>query len=293
MTAQTHRDNPELVLVVGLSGAGRTSVIKALEDLGFDTVDNLPASLLEAYAEDMQPGMRHAAGLDVRSAEISSGAVLRLLSEWRQGGHYRVTVLYLNASVETLLQRYSATRRSHPLSREGTPEAGIAREQALLSEMRDIADLVWDTSDWNVHQLRSQVVDHFDPPSVGAITLQLESFSFVQGIPPAAHLVFDCRFLDNPYWVAELRAQTGRDAEVQGYLRTDPNFPPFIERVLGLLEHLVPAYRKEGKPFLVIALGCTGGRHRSVATAETLAKALEDQGLRVSIKHRELQSQHQ
>lgn len=293
MTARNNSDDPELVLVVGLSGAGRTSVVKALEDLGFDTVDNLPASLLGAFAEEMQPGMRYAAGLDVRSAEISSGALLRLLTGWRHGRPFRLTVLYLNASAEALLRRYSATRRSHPLSREGTPETGILREQALLSELREVADLVWDTSDWNVHQLRSQVVEHFDPPSIGALTIQLVSFSFVQGIPPAAHLVFDCRFLDNPYWVAELRAQTGRDAAVQTYLRTDPNFIPFIERVSGLLEHLVPAYRKEGKPFLVIALGCTGGRHRSVATAETLAKALEDQGLRVSIKHRELQSQHQ
>lgn len=293
MTEQTHRSHAELVLVVGLSGAGRTSVIKALEDLGFDAVDNFPASLLDAYAQEIQPGMRRAAGLDVRSAELSTGGLLRLLSGWRRDRRFRLTVLYLNASVETLLRRYSATRRSHPLSRDGTPEAGIAQEQALLADLRDVADLVWDTSDWNVHQLRSQVVEHFDPASLGAITIQLESFSFVQGIPPASHLVFDCRFLDNPYWVPDLRALTGRNTEVQAYLQSDPNFAPFIDRVLGLLDHLVPAYRKEGKPFLVIALGCTGGRHRSVATAETLAKALEDQSLRVSIKHRELQSQHQ
>lgn len=279
-----------LVLVTGLSGAGRSTALNVLEDLGFEAIDNLPLRMLPGLAAAPGAARPVAVGVDSRNRDFSSAALLELIEQLTGTQGIELTVLYLDARADVLLRRYSETRRRHPLAPAEHPEEGVRRDMDLMLPLRDRADILLDTSDMNIHQMKSGIERWFAPGG-RSLAVSVQSFSYKRGVPRSVDMVFDCRFLANPYWEAGLRAQDGRSGDVQDYVRGDDRFQPFFERVLDLTRLLLPAYRDEGKSHLSIAFGCTGGRHRSVTLAETLAKALAEDGQQVSIRHRELQGQ--
>jgi RNase adapter protein RapZ len=289
----------ELAVVTGLSGAGRSTAAKSLEDLGWFVVDNLPPSLLGTMA-DLGARSQGAVGkiavvVDVRSRAFSTDLRTALAELQRQGVHPRV--LFLEASDDALVRRFESVRRPHPLQGEGRLVDGIVRERALLRELRGDADLVIDTSLLNVHELRGKVVAAFgDGQSPDALQLTVLSFGYKYGLPVDADLLVDCRFLPNPHWVPELRPKTGRDDEVRDFVLAQPGAEEFLDRYEQLLRLLFAGYRREGKRYALLAVGCTGGKHRSVAMSEQLAARLESTadgdsgagGIDVSVVHRDL-----
>lgn len=277
----------KMVLVTGPSGAGRTTAINVLEDLGYEAIDNLPFSLLPGVV-DSAPGDRPLAlGMDSRNRDFSPDALLEAITLIAQREDVDLNVLYMDARADVLLRRFSETRRRHPLAPAESPEVGVRRELELMQEIRTRADILLDTSEMNVHQAREEIENLFAPDGRN-LAVSIQSFSYKRGVPYASDLVFDCRFLNNPYWVPELRALNGRDQAVQDHVRGDARFPEFFDRVVDMVRFLLPAYREEGKAHLSIAFGCTGGQHRSVTLAESLAKALAEDAPQVSIRHREL-----
>ncbi|MGE4324778.1 MAG: RNase adapter RapZ [Pseudodonghicola sp.] len=291
MTEDSSNSPFRLVLVTGPSGAGRSTAIHALEDLGFEAIDNLPLRLVPLLLDGPAPTRPLALGMDPRNREFSAEGLLELIETLSSRADTELTVLYLDCRDDVLLRRFSETRRRHPLAPAESPETGIRRELGLLAPLRERADTLIDTSDMNVHQLREEIERWFAPDTGRALALTVHSFSYKRGLPRGIDMVFDCRFLSNPYWVPALRALDGRDPAVAAHVAADPLFAPFFERVLDLTRFLLPAYTQEGKAHLSIAFGCTGGQHRSVTLAETLAKALAEDGRQVSIRHRELDSQ--
>ncbi|NIZ15295.1 RNase adapter RapZ [Phaeobacter sp. HF9A] len=279
-----------VVLVTGPSGAGRTTAINVLEDLGFEAIDNLPLRLVPALVEAGGADRPLVLGLDPRNRDFSTGALVDVIELLSARQDIEATVLYLDAAAEVLLRRFSETRRRHPLAPAESPELGVARELDLLRPVRDRADMMIDTSELNVHQLRAEVERLFAPKG-RMLAVALHSFSYKRGIPRNVDMVFDCRFLANPYWEPALRQFDGRDPEVQAYVMGDARFQGFFDRVMDMAQFLLPAYREEGKSHFSIAFGCTGGQHRSVTLAETMAKALAQGGQQVSIRHRELLGQ--
>lgn len=280
-----------LVLVTGPSGAGRSTALNALEDLGFETIDNLPLRLWPRLLDtppDGPPDGPLALVIDTRNRDFSVDALKGEIARLRAMPGLEVTLLYLDCRDDVLLRRFSETRRPHPLAPAGNPETGIGRELDLLAPVRDRADMLMDTSDLNVHQLRGQIEDWFAPGGARPLAISVLSFSYKRGLPRNADMVFDCRFLANPYWVERLRDLDGRSAEVQAHVAGDPRFAAFLDRVVDLTRMLLPAFVEEGKSHVAIAFGCTGGRHRSVTLAETVAGALADEGKAVSVRHREL-----
>jgi len=288
----------KLVLLTGLSGAGRSTALAALEDIGFEVIDGMPLALIPQLVAapaapdvDMVPAEAPqplALALDPRTRGFSAAAMEALLSELSGLHHLDVEVVFLEASPAVLLRRYSETRRRHPAAAGADPAAGIAREAALLAPLRERASILIDTSDMTLHDLRAQMVDRFGPGG-NRLSVMLTSFSYRHGLPAGADLVFDCRFLRNPHWQPDLRPLDGRDAPVAAHIRSDDRFAAFMERLTALVMLVLPAHADEGKSHLGIALGCTGGRHRSVFVAETLAQTLADAGWQVSIRHRELE----
>ncbi|MDE4192418.1 RNase adapter RapZ [Phaeobacter gallaeciensis] len=281
-------DAQPIVLVTGPSGAGRTTAINVLEDLGFEAIDNLPLRLLPILIEAAGVSAPMALGLDSRNRDFAPGALLDMIEMLAARQDAELTVLYLDARPDVLLRRYSETRRRHPLAPAETPEVGVAREQDLMAPIRERADMLLDTSEMNVHQLKAEI-EHWFAPDGRSLALSVQSFSYKRGVPRSVDLVFDCRFLANPYWEEALRSLNGRDAAVQDYVKQDPLYDGFMARVVDMVRFLLPAFRSEGKSHLSIAFGCTGGQHRSVTLAETLAKTLAKDGQQVSIRHRELQ----
>jgi len=287
MTEDSERQ--ELLVVTGMSGAGRSTVGNALEDLGWYVVDNLPPALLLPMVELGARGdlSRFAAVVDVRSRAFSSDLeeALRILGE--AGHHPRV--VYVHASDEVLVRRYESSRREHPLQGSGRILDGIAEERALLTGIAGDADLWVDTSDLNVHQLRATLENAFarhgqTPP----LTATVLSFGFKYGLPLDADLVVDARFLPNPHWIPELRPHTGQDADVRDYVLSQDDAEEFLERYVAVLRLLIPGYRREGKRYLTLAVGCTGGKHRSVAIAEEFARRLGAEGIAAAARHRDL-----
>ncbi|MEK0164487.1 RNase adapter RapZ [Phaeobacter sp. JH20_36] len=281
-----------IVLVTGPSGAGRTTAINVLEDLGFEAIDNLPLRLLPGLVETNSLTRPMALGLDSRNRDFSPAALLDVIDMLAARRDLHLTVLYLDADPDVLLRRYSETRRRHPLAPAEDPEVGVLREIDLMLPIRDRSDLLLDTSEMNIHQLKADIERRFAPEG-RALAVSLQSFSYKRGVPRSIDMVFDCRFLRNPYWEKDLRSLDGRDPKVQSYVQEDSRYQPFFDRVLDLIRLLLPAYREEGKSHLSIAFGCTGGQHRSVTMAETLAKDLAENGQQVSIRHRELHGQRQ
>jgi len=279
----------QLVLVTGPSGAGRSTAIHALEDLGYEAIDNMPISLLPRLLDGPAPHRPLALGIDTRNREFSTTGLLDLIDQLTARPDTELTTLYLDCRSDVLIRRYSETRRRHPMAPAETPEAGVRREQSLLTPIRDRAGTLVDTSDLNVHQLRKEIERLFTPAAGNHLALSLHSFSYKRGLPRGIDMVFDCRFLANPYWTPALRALDGRDPRVAAHVAADPRYQPFFDRVLDLTRLLLPAYEDEGKSHLSIAFGCTGGQHRSVMLAESLTKALAEDGRQVSIRHRELE----
>jgi UPF0042 nucleotide-binding protein len=289
---------PTVVVVTGLSGAGKSQALNALEDLGFFCVDNLPTALApQAVALCERGGMtRVALGIDVRVRAFLGevGSVLHLL---QADGQRDLQVLFLDASDETLLRRFSESRRPHPLSAESGHEGalavldGVRIERERLAPLRASATRVVDTTNTSVHELRRLLVAHFGPASGGAprMVTRLVSFGFKYGTPVDADLVLDVRFLDNPYFVPELKRLTGQDEAVARYVMAAPETREFVRRTRELLEYVMPKYEREGKSYLTIALGCTGGRHRSVAIADALAQELSASlSVQITVVHRDV-----
>lgn len=279
---------PRLVLITGPSGAGRSTALNALEDLGFETIDNLPMSLAPRLLE---AGLKRdmALGIDVRTRDFSPAALTALLADVATLTGNAADLLFLDADPQVLANRYSETRRRHPMAPDGTPEAGIAAEFDLLAPVRDQATVLIETSSLSPHDLRAELHRVFGIEGGHDLAVSMQSFSYKRGLPRAADVVFDCRFLINPHWQPELRPLTGQNSRVADHIATDPRFQPFREKVLDLLLFQLPAALEEGKAHFAAAFGCTGGKHRSVALAESIAHGLAQEGWRVSIRHRELE----
>lgn len=290
MTGVRQHTGPRTVLVTGPSGAGRSSAINVLEDLGFEAIDNLPMRLLPRLMDEATQGGRPMAlGIDTRNRDFSVAALIEVIDKLASDDKVGLSVLYLDCRADLLVQRFSETRRRHPLAPAESPALGVDRELDLLQPIRARADTLIDTSELNVHQLRDEIETLYAPGEGRALAVSVQSFSYKRGLPRGLDMIFDCRFLANPYWQAHLRALDGRDSQVQGHVAADSRYAPFFERVLDLTRLLLPAYVEEGKSHLSIAFGCTGGQHRSVALTEALGAALAQDGYQVSIRHRELE----
>jgi len=277
------------VILTGLSGSGKSTVLKAFEDMGYNCVDNLPVELIPIFAE------LHAAGEgDYRRAALLVDAREGLQLEKLPGllKHLRrdhpITLVYIEAHEDALLRRYSETRRPHPLGKDFSVRENLEHERALMEPIRKLADVVIDTSQFNVHELRQFVNQRFRSESQRPLLVSLVSFGYKFGVPSDADLMFDVRFLPNPHFVPGLRRYTGRDSKVRRYIQSFPQTGEFLRRMEGLLTYLIPHYIEEGKSYLTIAFGCTGGRHRSVMMAEWMKKALARRGSATRVVHRDI-----
>jgi UPF0042 nucleotide-binding protein len=279
-----------VVLVTGLSGAGKASILRTLEDLGFETVDNPPLPILEELVGDGASPI--AIGVDARSRGFDAEAVRHAVERLRLRQDIAVTLVFATAEEAVLLRRFSETRRRHPLAPGGPLGSrvahGIAQEAALLAPLREAADMVVDTSDLPLPELRRVVEHRFRPTGTSGLDITIFSFGYPKGLPREAELVFDMRFLRNPHYDPALRPMTGKDAPVAAFIEADPDFAPFFARMTGLLDLLLPRYVAEGKKYLTIAFGCTGGKHRSVLVAERLAAHLAAGGWRAEVIHRDI-----
>ena len=275
------------VIVTGLSGAGLSSVLKTLEDFGFEAFDNFPLSLVEPLLQEQKRSgepadTRVAIGIDTRTRGFSPDSVLAAVKA------ANARLLFITCDDGILQKRFTETRRRHPLAKDRSVAEGIKQERELLEPLRNKADFVMDTSDFSIHDLRHVLEGYFDIDRSENITISLISFGFRHGVPREADLVMDVRFLQNPHWVKELKPYSGLDQEVGDYIEQDDQFDPFLTRFKTLIEPLLPRYAQEGKSYLTIAVGCTGGRHRSVYTAEKLAPWLDKLGYKLSVEHRDL-----
>ncbi len=291
MTASVSDPDQQVVLITGPSGAGRSTAINVLEDLGFEVIDNLPISMVPRLLDGPNHARPLALGLDVRNRDFSPERVSGLMDSLQANPGIEASLLFVDARVDTLIRRYSETRRRHPLTPEQTPQQGIEQEVALLAPLRSRADVLIDTSDLSPHALRDELSKWFSRGDAGKMAITVESFSYKRGLPRGADIVWDCRFLNNPHWQEDLRAKTGQDPEVAAFVQADPRHAGFMARLVDNCEYLLPAFREEGKTHLAIALGCTGGRHRSVSVTEQLGQTLANKGWEVSIRHREMERQ--
>jgi UPF0042 nucleotide-binding protein len=281
--------NTTVVLVTGPSGAGRSTAINAFEDLGYETIDNIPLALLPRLIAGPTGGRPMALGIDVRTRDFSVRGVLDAYDAFKQDELMEPSLLFMDCQTEALLRRYSETRRRHPLAPEETPLRGIELENELLKTLRSRADVLIDTTTLTPHDLKAEIGNLFSAPGVAGLAISVQSFSYKRGIPRGIDMVMDCRFLRNPYWDKSLRGKTGEDKDVLAYVAADSKYQAFFEQLTDMVRLLLPAYRDEGKAHFSLGLGCTGGQHRSVAVAEELANALEAEGWQVSKRHREME----
>jgi len=279
----------KIVLVTGPSGAGRSTAINAFEDLGFETIASMPIALLPQLLTGPSVGRSMALGIDVRTRDFEPSKVLDLLDVIEGLDEYEGSLLFLDCTTETLLRRYSETRRRHPLAPDATPIKGIEKEQQLLEALRNRADVLLQTTDLTPHDLKAEIGAGFGGATSNTLALSVQSFSYKRGVPRGVDMMLDCRFLRNPHWQESLRAKTGLDPEVKDYVSADLRYNNFFDQLLKMVLLLLPAYQQEGKAHFSIGLGCTGGQHRSVTITEELSKALAGQGWQVSIRHRELE----
>ena len=280
-----------MVVVTGLSGSGRSAALKAFEDIGFYCVDNLPLVLLTGFvdfARESEEAIRSAIGIDIRERGFPD-QFPALYRELKSKGHH-IEMLFLEASDQTVVRRFSETRRPHPLAKGAIPLVdGIRTERNALSEIKKLADRIIDTSDYTVHDLRQAIERHFTGGDAGRpMTITLVTFGYKFWVPYDLDLLFDLRFLPNPHFVEELRPYTGADPRIQSFVLSRPDSEEFLIRLQGFLEYLLPRYRHEGKSYLTIGFGCTGGRHRSVAVSLMMANRLRKSGYEVNIKHRDI-----
>lgn len=282
----------KVIIVTGMSGAGKTSALKAFEDLGFEAVDNMPLSLLHSLVVKPPVGARAAKplaiGVDIRTRDFDAEAFARELAQLGRDTNGQAAVLYMDCDDDELRRRYAETRHRHPLAQDRPVSDGIAHERALMTPLRDTADVVLDTTSFGPGEMKMLLRGHFNVEADTAMTLFVMSFGFKNGLPREADLVFDVRFLVNPHYDPMLKALTGRDKAVADHVAADPDFQPFFNNLTTLLTPLLPRYAQEGKSYLTVAVGCTGGRHRSVAVTEKLSQWLEQRGERVHLRHRDL-----
>jgi UPF0042 nucleotide-binding protein len=289
MTTDTPSAEHRIILITGPSGAGRTTAINALEDVGYEVIDNLPLSLVPRLIEGVSLGRPIVLGVDVRNRDFNATTLIELIDSLTRDPRVMLEVIYLDCGVAELIQRYSQTRRRHPLANEDTPTDGIAREIDLLIPIRVRADHLIDTTEMSPHDLKAELVRWFDSSAAARMAVSVQSFSYKRGVPRGVDMIFDCRFLLNPHWVAGLRDMDGRDAAVVDHIATDPRFGEFVTKVTDLVLFLLPAQLDEGKAHLSIGFGCTGGQHRSVAMTEILGRRLAEAGWPVAKRHRELE----
>lgn len=291
MSTPTAEQRHRLVIVTGMSGAGRMTTLKFLEDQGFEAIDNLPIPLIERFVR-LEEGLERdlAIGLDSRTRDFDPERLIALVQRLAGANPaVLVSLLFFDCDDEVLQQRFTETRRRHPLAADRPVQDGIAAERVLMAPLKAAATLVIDTTRLALPELKRQLIGHFGSQERGGgLTVSCVSFAYRRGLPREADLVFDVRFLRNPHYEPELRPQTGLDPAVREHVRGDPAFASFIESLWALLEPLLPRYRAEGKSYLTLAVGCSGGRHRSVFVAELLADALRGAGYAVSTTHREL-----
>ncbi len=278
-----------LVLVTGMSGAGRSTALKALEDLGFEAVDNLPVTLLKRLVPGSGKGQRPlAVGVDIRSRDFAVESFLEETDRLATDTGVQVSTLFLDCDDDILIRRYTETRRRHPLAADRPVVDGVRLERLLLRPLRDRADVLVDTSSITIWGLKQRVSEIYRGDQAPGLSIMVTSFSYRFGVPRDADLVLDVRFLNNPHYEPALRPLSGRDPEVGEYIERDEDCARFLERLEGLLEVTLPRYEREGKSYLTIAIGCTGGRHRSVFVAERVAAWLERTDWPVYLHHREL-----
>lgn len=285
---EARKSTQRVLFITGPGGAGRATTIHALEDFGYEAIDNLPLNLIPRLLAGPPPDHPLALGVDTRTRGFSPGRLLDLIDFMGEKERLQVELVFLDARPGVLLRRYSETRRRHPLAPTESPETGIAREIEILQPVRARANVLIDTSNMTPHDLRDEVKRLFILPETGRMSVSVQSFSYKRGLPRGLDLVFDVRFLRNPHWDPSLRGKTGENPAVVAYIAEDARFAEFIERLTGLLGFLLPAFEEEGKAHLAIGIGCTGGQHRSVAIAEKVANALAETGWQVSIRHNEL-----
>lgn len=287
-------DRPEavkrIVLVTGLSGAGRSTALKSFEDLGYEAVDNLPLTMLESVVLGSAPDQPPLAlGIDIRTRDFGVDSLIAGLDRLLASGRVNATLLFLDCDDEILVRRFTETRRRHPLA-SGRPVAdGLRLERSMLADLRKRADVTIDTSQLSPGALKDQITQRFAVGPQSGLALLITSFSYRYGLPREADLVFDVRFLANPHYDPALRDMTGQDEPVGDYIAGDPDFATFLDGLEAMFSVLLPRYEKEGKSYLTIAVGCTGGRHRSVYVAERLGKMLESDGRRIHLAHRDIQ----
>ena len=284
-------DRKQLLLVTGLSGAGKSTALDVLEDIGWETIDNFPVRLLNRLVAEPDGHQGSLAiGFDSRTRGFVPNEIISLVKKLSARDDLSVSFLFIDCAGGELERRYNETRRRHPMAQDRPVREGIAAERELLEPLRRWADSVIDTSALSSPDLQSHVRDLFGEDSAKAMTLTVSSFGFARGMPPLADLVFDMRFLDNPHWVEGLRELTGRDQPVADHILADPAFLPAFEKIHDLLLTLLPLYQSQGKPYVHVAFGCTGGRHRSVFTTERMAKGLREAGFSPTVRHRNLAS---
>lgn len=277
-----------VVLVTGLSGAGRTSTLKVLEDLGYEAVDNVPLSLMPALLAPRETAGRIAVGVDPRTRGFATDPLADTIAELKKRPDVKLRVVFLECDDDVLIRRFTETRRRHPLATDRPIADGIAIERRILEPVRELATAVIDTSSSNLAEFRENLISSLALDVGRAMTVTVVSFAFRSGLPREADLVFDVRFLANPHYVPELRPRDGRDPEVGAFVAGDPGFGPFFDSLTGLIGPLLPRYEREGKSYLTVAIGCTGGKHRSVHVAERLAEWLKSAGTPVTLRHRDL-----
>ncbi|GGB33482.1 nucleotide-binding protein [Sphingomonas metalli] len=287
----------DILIITGMSGAGKSTVLKTLEDLGWEVVDNLPLTLLDRLLDTPLPagadGRRVplAVGLGVRTRDFDPDRIVERIRHLSESTALRVGTMFLDCAGTELARRYAETRRRHPLAQDRPAQDGIARERELLRPLRDFANRLIDTTDLNAHALGLQIRSTFGAVAAAeGPVLTVTSFGFARGLPRDADLVFDMRFLRNPHWVPALKPGTGLDPDVAAYVAGDPAYEPAVSRIEELLALLLPRYRAEGKSYVSIAIGCTGGRHRSVHVADRIARFLCDAGFSPTVVHRDLKA---
>lgn len=284
----------EILLVTGMSGAGKSTVLDTLEDLGWEVVDNLPLSLLDRLLRtDAGTGQSGSArplaiGVGATTRDFDAAAIVHQIDSLRAAGRQDIDTLFLDCAADELARRYDETRRRHPLALDRPAREGIAQERDLLEPLRRWAPRLIDTSQYSSAELARQIRRTFGQPGLSEPAVSVMSFGFSRGLPPDADLVFDMRFLRNPHWVPHLRPGTGKDKDVAAYVAADPAYEPAVSRIEDLLLLLLPRYRAEGKSYINIAIGCTGGRHRSVHVAERVAALLRNAAFSPTVTHRDL-----
>ena len=291
MSAATTSAAPLTLLVTGMSGAGKSTVLRTLEDLGWEVVDNLPLPMLDRVLSAPSPGEKPLAlGLGTRTRDFDPQRIIARVTALREQRGIEIGTLFLDCSGSELERRYAETRRRHPLAPDRPAADGVARERELLAPLRDWANRLIDTTSLAANELAAQVRASFAAGGEDAPVLSVTSFGFARGLPRNAALVFDMRFLQNPHWVPALRPGTGLDAEVAAYVAADPAYEDAVGRIEALIGLLIPRYRAEGKSYVTVAIGCTGGRHRSVHVAERIGGFLRAHGFSPTVTHRDLRA---